>query len=152
MLRNYSVSLFIVICLFLLATEVIAQQSQGRPGITVDKSEPANQAQQTQNQQPMMQAQPQQRPKLEVSEAEVEQVAQAYLEINKIQQDLQKSLSTVKDAEEAQKIQAKAGQLMGMAVAKAGIDVQRYNQIMQTAQFDETLRQRIFAKLPNPGN
>ncbi|MGM0599412.1 MAG: DUF4168 domain-containing protein [Candidatus Rifleibacteriota bacterium] len=157
MIRFCSISLAVVLCMLVMAPNVIAQPAGGSPGISQQQSTTSQNAPQMQSQQqsapqqkaPQMQQQPQppKTPSVEASDAEIEKVAKAYMEINKVQQSLQKELESANDAKEAQKMQQSAAKRMAMAVSKVGIEVDRYNQIMQAAQFDENLKQRIFETL-----
>jgi len=84
---------------------------------------------------------------LEVSDAELEKVASAYMQIHEIRIDLQESLAEVTDQESAQQMQEKAGEEMVQAVQDSGLEVQVYNQIMQEVQTNEDLREELTAKL-----
>lgn len=95
-------------------------------------------------QQPMMQ---QPGAGLEVSEAELEKVATAYMQIHEIRVELQESLAEVTDPESAQQMQEEAGTAMVQAVQESGLDVQVYNQVMQEVQTNEALREELTAKL-----
>lgn len=84
---------------------------------------------------------------LEVSEAELDRVASAYIEISRIREDFQESLAEVTDPEEAQLMQEQAGEAMVEAVQDNGLDVQKYNQVMEAAQVDEELREKLLSRL-----
>lgn len=95
-------------------------------------------------QQPMMQ---QPGPGLDVSDAELEKVAEAYMEIHEIRVDLQESLAGVTDPQSAQQMQEEAGAAMVQAVQESGLDVEVYNQVMQEVQTNEALREQLTSKL-----
>ncbi|TVR00011.1 MAG: DUF4168 domain-containing protein [Desulfovibrionales bacterium] len=95
-------------------------------------------------QQPMMQ---QPGPGLEVSDAELEKVAEAYMEIHEIRVDLQESLAGVTDPQSAQQMQEEAGAAMVQAVQDSGLNVEMYNQVMQEVQTNEALREQLTSML-----
>ena len=57
------------------------------------------------------------------------------------------SLAGVEDPEAAQKMQEQAGNAMVEAVQDTGLDVQTYNEVMQAAQHDEELREKLLSRL-----
>lgn len=99
---------------------------------------------QGQGQQMMMQ---QQAPDIDVSEAELKKAAGAYADITKIREEFQQSLSGVSEPEEAQALQEEAGKAMAQAVKDNGLEIKKYNQIMEAAQVDEDLRNKLLALL-----
>jgi hypothetical protein len=101
-------------------------------------------AQQGQGQQQMMQ---QPAAEVQVSDADLEKVATAYQDIHAIRVELQDSLAGVTDPESAQKLQEQASADMVEAVQENGLDVQTYNQIMEAAQTNEDIREKLSAKL-----
>jgi len=103
-------------------------------------------AQQEEYQQDMLQ---QQDPALEVSEEQLDRVADAYLDVMEIRDDFHKSLSEVTEPEEAQQLQEQAGEAMVEAVHSHGLEVQTYNQVMEAAQVDEDLRNALLERLEN---
>jgi hypothetical protein len=134
--RKMLVLTFVLCCLFLagVATKVSAQQEEGY-----------GQGQQQEGYgQDMMQQSP---GDLEVSDAELDRVASAYIEISRIREDFQESLAEVTDPEEAQLMQEQAGEAMVEAVQDNGLDVQKYNQVMEAAQVDEQLREKLLTRL-----
>jgi hypothetical protein len=86
---------------------------------------------------------------VQVTDADLEKVADAYTKIHEIRIDLQESLAEVSDQETAQQLQEQAGESMIRAVQTSGIDVNTYNQIMQAAQSDPELRktEKLTARL-----
>ena len=103
-----------------------------------------NAQQQEEYGQDMMQQSPE---SVDVSEAELDRVAGAYIEITNIRESFQESLAEVTDPEEAQLMQEQAGEAMVEAVQDNGLDVQKYNQIMEAAQVDEQLREKLMSRL-----
>ena len=84
---------------------------------------------------------------IEVSDAQLDKVAMAYLEITEIREGFQESLAGVSDPEKAQQMQEQAGQEMVQAVENNGLDVQTYNQVMEAAQVDEQLREQLMTRM-----
>lgn len=84
---------------------------------------------------------------IEVSDAELDKVAQAYIDISEIRENFQESLVEVSDPEMAQQLQEQAGEAMVEAVQNNGLDVQTYNEVMEAAQVDEELRQQLLTRL-----
>ena len=84
---------------------------------------------------------------VEVSDAELEKVANAYIQITEIREAFQESLAEVSDPEQAQQLQEQAGQAMVDAVQDNGLDVQKYNEVMEAAQVDEELREQLLTHM-----
>jgi len=84
---------------------------------------------------------------IQVSDSELDKVAQAYKEISVIREDFEMSLAGVEDPEAAQKMQEQAGNAMVEAVQNTGLDVQTYKEVMQAAQHDEELREKLLSRL-----
>ena len=97
-----------------------------------------------QYQQDMMQ---QQAPDVDVSDAELDQVADAYQAVTEVREKFQQELGEVSDPERAQELQQQAGEEMVEAVEAQGLDVQTYNQVMEAAQVDEELRNQLLERL-----
>ncbi len=102
------------------------------------------QQQQQQYQQEMMQ---QEAPDIDVTEEELDQVAEAYKAVTEVREKFQDELGQVEDPERAQELQEEAGQEMVEAVEAQGLDVQTYNQVMEAAQVDEELRNQLLDRL-----
>jgi len=70
--------------------------------------------------------------------------AVAYLEVNKVAQTYQPQLQATKDPQEQQRIQTEAANGMVQAVENAeGITIEEYNTIVNSAQADPALAQKI---------
>lgn len=102
--------------------------------------------------QPQPQAQPTQPPADQapaasaatIDDAKLQSFAVAFLQVNEIARQYQPQLESAATEEDRQKIQQEAGQKMVEAVeASEGITVDEYNQIIQAAQADPELAQRI---------
>jgi len=96
------------------------------------------------HQQEMMQ---QQAPQVDVSDAELDKVAEAYQAVTEVRNQFQDELHDVTDPEKAQQLQEQAGEEMVEAVEAQGLDVQTYNQVMEAAQVDEELRNKLLDRL-----
>lgn len=94
--------------------------------------------------QPMMQ---QPGTAIQFSDAELQKVATAYLEIHEIRMELQETLAGVSDPESAQRMQEQAGAAMVQAVQDSGLDVDTYNQVMQEVQVNTELQEELASKL-----
>ncbi|WP_152555107.1 DUF4168 domain-containing protein [Desulfonatronum thiodismutans] len=81
------------------------------------------------------------------SDAELQKVATAYLEIHEIRMELQETLAGVTDPESAQQMQEQAGAAMVQAVQESGLDVDTYNQVMQEVQVSTELQEKMASKL-----
>ncbi len=67
----------------------------------------------------------------------------ALAEVERIKQEYSQRLQTAGSEAEQQQIQNEAGQKMLQAVEGKGISVDEYNQIIQTAQTDPALAERL---------
>jgi predicted membrane protein len=93
------------------------------------------------------QMQQQQPPQVEVTEADLEQFAEAQVAISEIQQDFAGRLQGVDDPEAAHELQIQANQEMTEAVEEVGLDVESFNNIAMAIQNDPELQQRLTAML-----
>lgn len=96
--------------------------------------------QQGQQQPPQQQAQPE---TIDVSDQQLEQFAEAQVEIASIQQDFSARLQEVDDPEKAHDLQLEANEEMTAAVEEAGLDVESFNQIAMSIQNDPELQQKL---------
>lgn len=80
---------------------------------------------------------------IDVSDQQLEQFADAQIEIASIQQDFSGRLQEVEDPEKAQELQRKANEEMTTAVEDAGLDVESFNQIAMAIQNDPELQQKL---------
>jgi hypothetical protein len=79
----------------------------------------------------------------EVSDAKLEKVATAYVEVLRINKEFQQSVQQTQDATERQELQQEANKEMVQAVEDAGIDVQAYNVVMQKVRTNDELLKRF---------
>ncbi|NEZ03838.1 DUF4168 domain-containing protein [Wenzhouxiangella sp. XN201] len=91
-------------------------------------------------QQGQQQAQPE---TIDVSDQQLEQFAEAQVEIASIQQDFSARLQEVDDPEKANELQLEANEEMTAAVEEAGLDVESFNQIAMSIQNDPELQQKL---------
>ena len=83
-------------------------------------------------------------PAPQVSEAKLKSFAVAFLEVSKITQAYQPQIQSAGSEEDMQRIRQEAGAEMMQAVDQSGgISVDEYNTIIQAAQIDPDLAQRI---------
>jgi len=80
---------------------------------------------------------------MDVSDQQLEQFADAQVEIASIQEDFSGRLQGVEDPEKAQELQRQANEEMTTAVKDAGLDVQSFNQIAMAIQNDPELQQKL---------
>lgn len=90
--------------------------------------------------------QQQQAPDIELSDAEMEQFIEAYLEVEQIQMALTEDLQNAEAADEAQQLQRQATQEMNSAISEQGMEVERFGMIVQAINADPELQQEFAAK------
>ena len=82
-----------------------------------------------------------------ITDQKIEQFADAYVAVQGIQEKAASELQTAKDPAEADKVKATAESDMIAAVEKSGLQVDEFNQIVQTMTADASVRDRVAAKL-----
>lgn len=81
---------------------------------------------------------------IEVSDDELETFAEAHLEVQEIQLEMEQALQSAETAEAAQAIQQQANQEMGAVVEEEyGMEVNRYTQIAQAINQDPQLQEKF---------
>ena len=85
----------------------------------------------------------QQQETIDVSDQQLEQFADAQMEIATIQQDFSSRLQNVEEPEKARDLQREANEEMTTAVEEAGLDVESFNQIAMAIQNDPELQQKL---------
>ena len=80
---------------------------------------------------------------IEYSDSQLENVADAYVSITEIRQELQDDLANVADEEQARSLQQQAGADMVEAVEETGLAVDEYNEIVEKSQVNGNLRNRL---------
>lgn len=86
-------------------------------------------------------------PQVDVSEQELQQFAEAQVQISEIQQDFAGRLQNVEDPEKAHELQIQANEEMTDAVESAGLDVDSFNNIAMAIQNNPELQQRLTTML-----
>jgi GTP1/Obg family GTP-binding protein len=89
----------------------------------------------------------QQQQTIDVSDQQLQQFADAQMEIAGIQQEFSGRLQEVEDPEKARELQREANEEMTTAVEEAGLDVESFNQIAMAIQNDPELQQQLTSML-----
>ncbi len=83
----------------------------------------------------------------EISDAQLGQAAEAYMEITKIGESFREEIQKAEDENERYQLQQQANQKMTEAVQDTGLQVQEYNEIIQGVQEDSEKMKDFMAKL-----
>lgn len=83
----------------------------------------------------------------EISDADLEKAAEAYGEIHKIAKKVRESLQQAETPTERQELQKAANEKMVKAVNEAGIDVAKYNHIMQQVRENDEVKEEFNTKV-----
>ncbi len=116
----------------------------GLGGKAMAQEEYQQEYQQEGQQQEMMQ---QEAPEVDLSDAELDKIAEAYEAVTEVREEFQGELEGMEDPEQAQEVQAEAEEKMVQAVEETGLEVETYNQAMEAAQMDEELRNDLLERL-----
>jgi hypothetical protein len=96
----------------------------------------------------VQEAETQQPQETQLTDAKLEAVAKAYLEVLEIQKTYAPRIEQAQSAEEAERIEQDAMEAMAEAIERVeGVTVEEYNNILTAAQTDEQLRQRLGAQI-----
>ena len=82
-----------------------------------------------------------------ITDQKIEQFADAYVAVQTIQEQAATQLQTAKDPVAADKVKASAESDMIAAVQKSGLQVDEFNQIVQSMTANADVRERVAAKL-----
>jgi hypothetical protein len=82
-----------------------------------------------------------------ISDQKIEQFADAYVAVQTIQEKAASQLQTAKEPAQADQVKAKAETDMIAAVEKSGLNVDEFNQIVETMTANADVRERVAAKL-----
>jgi hypothetical protein len=82
-----------------------------------------------------------------ITDQKIEQFADAYVAVQTIQEKAASELQTAKDPAAADKVKADAESDMIAAVQKSGLQVDEFNQIVETMTANADVRERVAAKL-----
>jgi len=83
----------------------------------------------------------------EVSDAELEKAAEAYLEVQIIVNEFQQAVQETQDPTARQQLQTAANQRAVLAVENAGLDAATYNNIMEQIGASEELSKKFTEKI-----
>lgn len=89
----------------------------------------------------------QQVPDVEVDEAELQTVAEAYVEVQTLTNEFNQVVQQAEDAEEAQAIQAEYAERANEIVEGHDLTVERYDLVVRAATSDDELRERLLARI-----
>lgn len=82
-----------------------------------------------------------------ISDQKIEQFANAYVAVQTIQEKAASDLQTAKDPAAEDQVKASAESDMIAAVERSGLQVDEFNQIVQTMTADASVRERVATKL-----
>ena len=82
-----------------------------------------------------------------ITDQKIEQFATAYVAVQSIQERAASDLQTAKDPAAQDKVKQNAESDMIAAVQKSGLQVEEFNQIVETMTADATVREKVAAKL-----
>ena len=84
---------------------------------------------------------------VELTEEEIERVAEAYVEVIEVQERFGAQVQQAQDAEEAQRVQHRANDKMEEIIADHDLTVGEYNRVIQAVGANEEYREQFVAKL-----
>jgi GTP1/Obg family GTP-binding protein len=82
-----------------------------------------------------------------IDDEKIEQFADAYVAVQTIQEKAASELQTAKDPAAANQVKANAETEMIAAVKRSGLQVDEFNQIVETMTANADVRERVAAKL-----
>ena len=82
-----------------------------------------------------------------IEDAKIEKFADAFVAVQDIQSKASQKLQSTSDPAQAQQVKSTAESEMIQAVRQTGLQVEEFNQIVQTMASDDNLRARITAKI-----
>ncbi len=82
-----------------------------------------------------------------IDDKKLDQFADAYLAVQTIQQEASEKLQATSDPEQADQVKSTAENDMISAVERSGLQIDEFNQIVQTMAADVNVRSRIATKL-----
>jgi GTP1/Obg family GTP-binding protein len=81
--------------------------------------------------------------RLKTDETQLRSFAKAYVEVQKLREFYEPQLGTTQDPQKANEIEREARSKMTEAIAREGLTLDSYGQIVQTANADDALRKKI---------
>lgn len=118
----------------LVASPAAFGQAQGQQG----------QQGQQQEAQPMPQ---QQQEAPDVSDEQIEQFVDAYINLSDVREDYTTRVQEAEDQEEAQAIQEEANEAMTAAIEDAGLSMEEYQEVAMAINADSEIRERVTSML-----
>lgn len=98
---------------------------------------------QSQQQQPQQAA-----PQVDVSDEEIKDVAKLFIEIGEVRTEYQNRLREASDSENARAIQQEMKDQLNQTIDEfEGLTAERYDKIVQAAQADDTLKEKILSEV-----
>jgi Domain of unknown function (DUF4168) len=82
-----------------------------------------------------------------IADAKIDKFADAYVAVQDIQSKASQKLESTTDPAQAQQVRSSAESEMIQAVKQTGLEVEEFNQIVQTMAADNDLRTRVAAKI-----
>ena len=135
-------SLAVVIMFVLGVALTVGAQQEYQP-------DPQQQQQQEYQPDPQQQEQmmQQQEPEVDISDVDLDKIADAYEAVNEVREEFQAELEGVEDHERAQQLQMEVRDKEVEAVENQGVEVDTYNQVMRAAQMDQELENELRERL-----
>jgi Domain of unknown function (DUF4168) len=87
----------------------------------------------------------------QIDDQKIEQFADAYVAVQTIQQKAASELQNASDPAQADKLKSTAENQMIAAVERSGLQVDEFNQIVETMASNSDVRQRVAAKIQERG-
>ncbi|MFP4014611.1 MAG: DUF4168 domain-containing protein [Chitinispirillaceae bacterium] len=84
---------------------------------------------------------------VELTDELLDKVVNAYVQIIKINENLQKSLQTAKDQKERMQLQEEANNNMVEAIQSSGLEVETYNEAMQQINMDKSQSKKFVERV-----
>lgn len=106
------------------------------------------QAQGQQGQQQEAQPMPQEQQEApDVSDEQIEQFVDAYINLSDVREDYTTRVQEAEDQEEAQAIQEEANEAMTAAIEDAGLSMEEYQEVAMAINADSEIRERVTSML-----
>lgn len=93
------------------------------------------------------QQQPQDLPDIEVSDQELQTIAEAYVAVQNLTVEYRDKINAAQDAETAREIQQEYARVTTNAIQDEGVTVDRYDTVIQVASADQALGERLLAEI-----
>lgn len=90
---------------------------------------------------------PQEVPDIEVDDQELTAIAKAYVNVQNITETFKDRVNGAEDAEAAKALQQEYTQVANAAIADEGVEIERYDLVIQVASVDDQLRERLLGEI-----